>query len=135
MQTQTPPLRPGAFAPMPMKENAGSPNAMLAMPPSSARAADDGGQRASKHGPPFLADRAERHTDTGKPVLDAAGRPAAGRFKLVYRFKWEDLGITDVAYVCCAEENVYDTTGRVLKLFSTSRSSSLTRRSRSWATP
>jgi len=41
------------------------------------------------------------------PVLDGGGAAVDGRFKLVYRFKWEDDGITDLAYLCDAKGNVY----------------------------
>jgi hypothetical protein len=40
-------------------------------------------------------------------VLDGQGSPIPGQFALVYRFNWEDDGITDVAYLCDASGYVY----------------------------
>jgi hypothetical protein len=40
-------------------------------------------------------------------VIDGQGSPIPGQFALVYRFKWEGDGITDVAYLCDASGYVY----------------------------
>lgn len=41
-----------------------------------------------------------------QPVFDGNGRQTS-QFKLLYRFRWEDDGVTDVAFVCDARGVVY----------------------------
>jgi hypothetical protein len=41
-------------------------------------------------------------------VNNDAGNPIDGWFALVYRFRWEDDGVTDIAFRCNPQGNVYD---------------------------
>ncbi len=52
------------------------------------------------------SDYATEYVET-LPVFDRAGNRIEGNFKLVYRFRWEDDGATDVAFVCDAKGNLY----------------------------
>jgi hypothetical protein len=40
-------------------------------------------------------------------VVDEKGRRLADQFALVYRFNWEDDGVTDVAFLCDASGTIY----------------------------
>ncbi len=91
--------------------------------PSAARA-DDAEQRAVDRAHEFLEPakrgrdvlsylhfgaryRGHEYVDT-VAVKDSDGKRLAGHFALVYRFKWEDDGRTDVAFLCNAKGRVYE---------------------------
>jgi hypothetical protein len=96
---------------------------LLAAPACTSQGADDAEQRAVNR-----ADRFLRTADIGKttlsfvhfgadyhghayqktlPVRGEDGAPVDGLFKLVYRYHWENDGVTDVAYLCDRRGDVY----------------------------
>jgi hypothetical protein len=50
--------------------------------------------------------RGHEYVET-RSVVDGAGLPVEGRFALVYRFYWENDGVTDVAFLCDPRGSVY----------------------------
>jgi hypothetical protein len=96
---------------------------LMSVPAPSAQATDDSVQRAVNKAHGFLKTEKRGKNTLGYvhfgadyhghlyqkilPVFDGDGNRIAGHFKLVYRFKWEDDGVTDVAYLCDDSGDVY----------------------------
>jgi hypothetical protein len=98
-------------------------SSLFALFATPARAGDESEQKAVDRAHDFLKSR-KRGVDVlsyvhmgakygghiykeTRTVKDGQGNPVKGHFGLVYTFKWEDDGVTDLAFLCDDAGNVY----------------------------